>query len=118
MDEDSLTSLLLGLNQDLQRTIEDIRLRLQEEFDRRSIARLFDMGFGFTEFLVNMFLHLDMRDILNCRLVCSQWKEFIEKEVWWKHSGVRQDQMNFFYIDSVIVTLTVNVTITIYESLL
>lgn len=94
MEGDVISSLLVGINKDLQQTIENIQKKLEEEDDDASdehetISALFDMGFGFTEFLREVFLHIPVADLLSCKLVCWQWKEFIEQEVWWKHSLVK-----------------------------
>ena len=40
---------------------------------------MFDRGCGFTEFLVGMFYYLPWSDIENCRLVCTKWRDFIDR---------------------------------------
>ena len=40
---------------------------------------MFDRGCGFTEFLVLMFYYLPWSDIENSRLVCTKWRDFIDR---------------------------------------
>ena len=35
-----------------------------------------------TPLLQKIFLYLDPKSLKNCKLTCSQWKEFIDREIW------------------------------------
>ncbi|XP_050457843.1 F-box only protein 2-like [Cataglyphis hispanica] len=40
------------------------------------------------ELLTKIFCYLDRRTLLNCQLVCKQWKMVIQNYVWWKKAGL------------------------------
>ena len=90
--------------------------KIEEMRPRPSLSMLFDMGCGFTEFLSNVFAHLPLPQVgllfsdlivsesqiktigqvLQCRLVCSTWRDFIDMEVckpnsFWRQSHNEQD---------------------------
>ena len=86
---DDGTALLVFINQQLQQTIIDLKRKLELEAEARSIKQLFHMGCGFTDFLSQMFFHLDLEEVQQCRLVCSTWKDFVDEFVWLKHPLVK-----------------------------
>ena len=49
----------------------------------------------YTHILQKIFLYLDPKSLKNSKLTCSQWKVFIEKEIWKSVSGkkVLQDKL-------------------------
>jgi len=49
---------------------------------------LFDMGCGFTEFLCQMFSYLSWSEVLCCRGVCRDWKEFVDEFVSHRHPAI------------------------------
>ena len=88
---------LASVNRQLTRTIIDLQLRLKiesEHKEQRSLKQLFSMGCGFTgvfstfkpntrnffpEFLREVFNNLSLKEVQHCRLVCSEWKHFIDQ---------------------------------------
>lgn len=86
---DDGTALLVFINQQLQQTIVDLKRKLELEAEARSIKQLFHMGCGFTDFLSQMFFHLDLEEVEQCRLVCSTWKDFVDEFVWLRHPLVK-----------------------------
>ncbi|XP_050457529.1 F-box only protein 2-like [Cataglyphis hispanica] len=40
------------------------------------------------ELLTKIFCYFDRRTLLNCQLVCKQWKMVIQNYVWWKKAGL------------------------------
>ena len=86
---------------------------------------LFDMGCGFTEFLSNVFAHLPLPQVgfhlqylfsdliisesqiktigqvLQCRLVCSTWRDFIDMEVRKPNSFLRQSHNEQDFVETI-----------------
>jgi len=92
MDPES--ALLASINAQLQETIEKMRqAKLEEMRPRAGLAMLFDMGCGFTEFLSNVFAHLPLPQVLQCRLVCSTWRDFIDMEVVERHPDTVRERL-------------------------
>ena len=46
------------------------------------ILKLFERGQAHTPLLQKIFLYLDPRSLKNCKLTCSQWNDFIDREIW------------------------------------
>ena len=46
------------------------------------ILKLFERGQAYTPLLQKIFLYLDPKSLKNCKLTCSKWKEFIDREIW------------------------------------
>jgi len=92
MDHES--ALLASINAKLQETIEKMRqAKLEEMRARAGLPMLFDMGCGFTEFLSNVFAHLPLPQVLQCRLVCSTWRDFIDTEVVERHPDTVSERL-------------------------
>jgi len=86
--------LLAAINEKLQETIEKMRLaKIEEMRPRPSLSMFFDMGCGFTEFLSNVFAHLPLPQVLQCRLVCSTWRDFIDMEVVERHPDTVRERL-------------------------
>ena len=58
------------------------------KLESKSVKQLFYMGCGFTEFLTQVFCYLNFSDVQNCRLVCIQWKQFVDDFVLEKQPAV------------------------------
>jgi len=92
MDHES--ALLASINAKLQETIERMRqAKLEEMRPRAGLPMLFEMGCGFTEFLSNVFAHLPLPQVLQCRLVCSTWRDFIDMEVVERHPDTLRERL-------------------------
>ena len=52
------------------------------------IENLFDLGLE--EVLQKVFLYLDPKSLKNCKIVCSQWREFIDRRIWKSKSAKHQ----------------------------
>ena len=65
-------------------------LKEKKELMKRtqSFHLLFFKGFGFNQFLIDIFLLLSFEEMLSARLVCSTWKNFIDEYVWFKHRSI------------------------------
>ena len=46
------------------------------------ILKLFEREQAYTPLLQKIFLYLDPKSLKNCKLTCSKWKEFIDREIW------------------------------------
>ena len=53
------------------------------------ILKLFERGQAYTPILQKIFLYLDPKSLKNCKLTCSQWKDFIDREIWGSSSAKR-----------------------------
>ena len=56
-----------------------VLVEMEITISRRCFKNLFSMGFGFTEFLQEVFFNLPLRDVVTSRLVCKEWRDFIDK---------------------------------------
>ena len=52
------------------------------------IENLFDLGLE--EVLQKVFLYLDPKSLKNCKITCSQWREFIDRRIWKSKSAKHQ----------------------------
>ena len=52
------------------------------------IENLFDLGLE--EVLQKVFLYLDPKSLKNCKITCSQWREFIDRRLWNSKSAKHQ----------------------------
>ena len=52
---------------------------LHGEYFRRCLKNLFSMGCGFTDFLKEVFFNLPLKDVASSRLVCLEWRDFIDQ---------------------------------------
>ena len=46
------------------------------------ILKLFEREQAYTPLLQKIFLYLDPKSLKTCKLTGSQWKEFIDREIW------------------------------------
>ena len=55
--------------------------------DEFVLQKLFEREQAYTTILQKIFLYLDPKSLKNCKLTCSQWKVFIDKEIWGSFSA-------------------------------
>ena len=59
------------------------------------LIKLFESGQAYVSILQKIFLYLDAKSLKHCKLTCSQWKVFIDQEIWGVASArkVLQDKL-------------------------